>query len=343
MTGATRDVICGLPKAELHVHIEGTLEPELMFEMATRNGVSLPYSNVESVRSAYEFSDLQSFLDIYYEAADVLRTEQDFFDLMSAYLEKAAADGVRRAEIFFDPQTHTTRGIPFTVFMSGFRSAIAATRDASNLDASLIMCFLRHLGPDAAAETLKEAEPHLGGVIAVGLDSSELGYPPGAYREVYRQARALGLRCVAHAGEEGPADYIREALDVLEIERVDHGIHCAEDPTLMGRLRDDRIPLTVCPMSNVSLKQFDRMRDHVLPRLLAEGLKITINSDDPAFFGGYVGDNYLAVAETFHLGVRGIGDLARNSIEASFMPDTQKAELIQDLEMKLGDQNRRDS
>jgi adenine deaminase len=326
------DLIQVIPKAELHLHIEGTLEPELMFELAERNRVQIPFPDVAAVRAAYQFTNLQSFLDIYYQAAAVLRTEQDFDDLMSAYLRRAAADGVRHAEIFFDAQTHTERGIPFPVFMSGFRAAIARAEREHGITADLILSFVRHLGPEAAAETMAEAEPHLDGVVAVGLDSTELGNPPEPYADVYGNARALGLRCTAHAGEEGPAAYITGSLDMLKVERIDHGIHCVEDPELVKRLADERIPLTVCPLSNVSLKQFERVEWHVLPQLMDAGLLVTINADDPAYFGGYVGDNFRAVADAFQFGVAEVATLARNSIEASFLTATEKARLTAEVD-----------
>jgi adenosine deaminase len=286
---------------------------------------------VEAIRAAYRFTDLQSFLDIYYQGGAVLRTEHDFDDLMSAYLSRASADGVRHAEIFFDPQTHTARGVAFPVFMSGFQAAIARAERELGITADLILCFLRHLGPEAAAETLTDAEPHLGGVVAVGIDSSEIGHPPEPYAEVFGRARALGLRTVAHAGEEGPASYIWGALDALKAERIDHGIHCVEDPDLVRRLADERIPLTLCPVSNLRIQQFDRMEDHVLPQLMKAGLLVTINSDDPAYFGGYVADNYRAVADAFQFGAAQVVDLARNSIEASFLANAKKARLLDEL------------
>lgn len=334
---AIHDLIPLLPKAELHVHIEGTLEPEPMFEMAERNRVEIPFPDVEAVRAAYRFTDLQSFLDIYYQSAAVLRTEDDFEDLMSAYLRRAAADGVRHAEIFFDPQTHTERGVRFPVFMDGFRAAIARAGQEHGITAGLILCFVRHLGPDAAAETLTEAEPHLEGVVAVGIDSTEVGHPPEPYADVYARARALGLRCTAHAGEEGPASYIRGALDTLLAERIDHGVHCVEDPELVERLADERIPLTLCPISNVRIQQFDRMEDHVLPQLMKAGLLVTINSDDPAYFGGYIADNYRAVADAFQFDVAEVVTLARNSIEASFLPNAKKAQLFNEVDQAVED------
>lgn len=330
------DLIRRLPKAELHVHIEGTLEPEMMFEMAERNRVSLPFPDVEAVRGAYRFTDLQSFLDIYYRGADVLRTEQDFADLMGAYLDRAAADGVRHAEIFFDPQAHTERGIAFPVFMEGFRSALKAAAGAHGMSASLILCFLRHLPPQSATATLTEAEPHLDGVVAVGLDSSELGNPPRLFADAFRQARALGLRSVAHAGEEGPPAYVWEALDILGAERIDHGVRSLEDPALVARLAAERVPLTVCPLSNVALRVVDRLEDHPLAQMLERGLAVTVNSDDPAYFGGYIGANYQGVAEGLGLGEPDLVTLARNSIEASFLSPARQAILRREVDEAAG-------
>lgn len=320
-----------LPKAELHLHIEGTLEPQMMFDLAERNGHELPYPDVESVAAAYRFKNLQSFLDIYYQGAAVLQTPQDFYDLMTAYLDRAAADGVRRAEIFFDPQTHTERGVGFEVFMEGFRSAMADA-GRSGPSAALILCFLRHLGGDAALATIREAEPHLEGVIAVGLDSAEVGFPPELYADAYAHARELGLRAVAHGGEEGPPDYVTGALDTLGVERVDHGVRSLEDPDLVARLRNDQIPLTVCPLSNVALRVVDRVVDHPLPRMMEEGLLVSVNSDDPAYFGGYVGENYFALADDLGFGEQRLAMLAANSIVSSFLDETRKEELLDELE-----------
>lgn len=308
--------VATLPKAELHVHIEGTLEPELMFDLATRNRIDFPYPDVNSVKRAYEFSNLQSFLDIYYRAAGVLRTAEDFSDLMSAYLSKAAGDGVTRAEIFFDPQTHTSRGVPFTEFMTGFAAAQAAFSD--RISTALIMCFLRHLPEEDALDTLDEAEPFLDQIIAIGLDSSEVGHPPEKFTRAYKKARSMGLRAVAHAGEEGPPDYIWASLDLLGAERIDHGVRCLDDPNLVKRLAEEQIPLTVCPVSNVRLKVVHRMEDHPLPRMLEAGLKVSINSDDPAYFGGYIGDNYRNVASALNLSRQDLKRIADNSLASSF-------------------------
>mgnify|MGYP001812887709 CR=1 FL=1 len=276
----------GLPKAELHVHIEGTLEPELMFTLADRNGIQLPYAAVDDVRAAYEFTDLQSFLDIYYQGASVLVTAQDFADLMSAYLERAKADGVRHAEIFFDPQTHTGRGVGFPVFMEGFAAAQADAEDRLGITSSLIMCFLRHLPEEAAAETLQAARPYLDQLVGVGLDSGEVGNPPERFAEVYETARDHGLRAVAHAGEEGPPAYIQGALDVLGVERIDHGVRVEDDHALVDRLVREAMPLTMCPLSNVTLRVFDDRAAHHVKRLLDRGVRVTINSDDAGYVGG---------------------------------------------------------
>lgn len=321
-----------LPKAELHLHIEGTLEPQLMFDLAERNGYELPFPDVEAVAAAYRFRNLQSFLDIYYQGAAVLQTPRDFYDLMTAYLDRAAEDGVRRAEIFFDPQSHTERGIGFEIFMDGFRSAIADARSRHGIDAALILCFLRHLGGEAALATIREAEPHLEGVIAVGLDSSERGYPPELYADAYAHARQLGLRAVAHGGEEGPPEYVSGALDILGVERVDHGVRSLEDPDLVDRLRRERVPLTVCPLSNVALRVVERVADHPLPEMMEQGLLVSVNSDDPAYFGGYVGENYFVLADDLGFGEQRLAMLAANSIESSFLDDDRKQELLKELE-----------
>ncbi|HSJ28726.1 MAG TPA: adenosine deaminase [Acidimicrobiia bacterium] len=329
-------LIVELPKAELHVHIEGTLEPEAMFAMAARNGVTLPWSTLDEVRAAYDFTDLQSFLDVYYLGAAALVTSRDFDELMWAYLERAAADGVRHAEIFFDPQTHTHRGIGFDVFVPGFEAAMARAEERFGITSDLIMCFVRHLPPEDAMETLTAAVPHLGSILGVGLDSSEVGFPPEPWAAVYREARSHGLRAVAHAGEEGPPEYVRAALDVLEAERIDHGVRSLEDPSLVARLRDDRIPLTVCPLSNLRLKVVDEMAEHPMRRLMDEGLLVCVNSDDPAYFGGYVADNYRALVEGLGFGRREIVALARNSISASFLSDQRKTDLLAEIDDLAG-------
>ncbi len=324
-----------LPKAELHLHIEGTLEPEMLFELAGRNGVLLPFEDEAAVRAAYSFTDLQSFLDIYYQGAAVLQTTQDFYDLMAAYLRRAHADGVRRAEMFFDPQTHTERDVGFDVFMEGFTAAMADAEAQCGISSALIMCFLRHLPGEAACETLRAAEGWLDGIIGVGLDSSEVDHPPEDFAEAYAMARAAGLRSVAHAGEEGPPAYITGALDALGAERIDHGVRCTEDPDLVARLVAEQTPLTVCPLSNLALCVVDDLADHNLKHLLDAGLKVTINSDDPAYFGGYVADNYLAVAQALGLSHTELARCARNSLEACFAPQDQRDAWLGELDSCL--------
>jgi adenosine deaminase len=326
------DFIISLPKAELHVHIEGTLEPEMMFELAARNRVDLPFASVDEVRAAYEFTDLQSFLDIYYQGAAVLQTPDDFHDLMWAYLERAAADGVRHTEMFFDAQTHTNRGIGFDVFMPGFAAAMDRATAEFGMTSLLIMCFLRHLPESAAIDTLEAARPYLDQIAAVGLDSSELGHPPEDFERVFAMARDAGLRSVAHAGEEGPPSFISGALDSLRAERIDHGVTCDQDDGLVSRLATEQIPLTMCPLSNVRLKAFERIEDHNLKRLMERGVKVTVNSDDPSYFGGYIADNYRAVQQGLGLADADLAVLARNSIEASFLDDEAKAGLIAEIE-----------
>ena len=328
-------LVRSLPKAELHIHVEGTLEPEMMFALGERNGFDLPFESVDGVAEAYDFTNLQSFLDIYYQGAAVLQTPGDFYDLMAAYLERANADGVRHAEIFFDPQTHTARGIPFEVFMQGFREAIADARSRSGVTADLILCFLRHLSGEDALVTLAAAEPHLDGVIAVGLDSSEVGNPPELFSEAFRLARNLGLRAVAHAGEEGPPEYVVGALDTLGVERIDHGVRSIEDPHLMERLRRDQVPLTMCPLSNLALKVVERLEDHPISAMADAGLLVSVNSDDPAYFGGYVADNYLALESALGLGADNLADLARNSVTSSFLGAERKGELLAEIDAVL--------
>lgn len=317
--------ITGLPKAELHLHIEGSLEPELMFALAQRNRVAIPFDSVEAVRAAYSFSRLQDFLDIYYAGADVLRTEQDFFDLADAYFARAAADGVVHAEIFFDPQTHTDRGIPFQVAADGLLTAMQAAEARHGVTSKLILCFLRHLDEDAAFATLKTAEPWLDRITGVGLDSSEVGHPPEKFARVFAAAGDMGLKRVAHAGEEGPPDYVWQALDLLHIDRLDHGNRALEDPALVRRLAESGMTLTVCPLSNLKLCVVDDMANHPIDRMLEQGLRATINSDDPAYFGGYVGDNYRAVAAARGLGKAELATLARNSFTGSFLDAEEQA------------------
>ena len=318
-----------MPKAELHLHIEGSLEPELIFRLAQRNGVALAYASVDALRAAYAFSDLQSFLDIYYAGASVLLHEQDFFDLAWAYFERAAADNIVHAEIFFDPQTHTARGVAMQAVIQGLAHACRRAHAEFGISARLILCFLRHLSEDEALATLEEAMPWRDHFIGVGLDSSERGNPPEKFARVFARARDAGLHRVAHVGEEGPAAYIRGALDVLGAERIDHGVRCTEDAALVARLARERIALTVCPLSNVKLRVFATLADHNLPALLEAGLCATINSDDPAYFGGYLNTNFV---ETFaalpRLGAREAYALARNSFGASFAPDADKARWV---------------
>ena len=307
-----------IPKAELHIHIEGSLEPEMIFKLAQRNGVSLPYASVEDLRKAYAFTNLQSFLDIYYAGASVLLTEQDFYDMTWAYLEKAALDNVIRAEIFFDPQTHTARGVGMQTVIHGLSRACKEAKTGLGVDAELILCFLRHLSEQEAFETLEAALPFREHFIGVGLDSSEVGHPPEKFAKVFAHCKELGFRLVAHAGEEGPPEYIWSALDVLKVERIDHGVQSTRDAGLMQRLAKDRIPLTVCPLSNQKLKVFPDLRDHSLRKLLDAGLCPLINSDDPAYFGGYMNDNWLATFSALNLDATHAVQLANNSFEASF-------------------------
>jgi adenosine deaminase len=313
-----------LPKAELHLHIEGTLEPRQMFELAARNGVEVGFADVESVKRAYQFRDLQSFLDIYYAACAVLVEERDFYELTLAYLGRAVEDGVRHAEIFFDPQTHTARGVELGAVVGGITSALKAGAELG-VSSHLIMCFLRHLSAAEAEATLSAAVAYRDSIIGVGLDSSELGHPPSKFTEVFAAARAHGFRVVAHAGEEGPPSYIWEALDLLGAERIDHGVRCLEDSALVERLVSEQIPLTVCPLSNVRLRVIDRLEDHPLPSMLARGLRVTANSDDPAYFGGYLGENFSSMRSALRLSDQDLVTLARNSFEASFIDGAAKA------------------
>ncbi|MEU9191208.1 adenosine deaminase [Streptomyces sp. NPDC048484] len=323
-----------IPKAELHLHIEGTLEPELAFALAARNEVPLPYADTDELRKAYEFSDLQSFLNLYYGLMAVLRTEDDFADLADAYLARAAAQGVRHAEIFFDPQAHISRGIGIETVVEGLGRALDRSEAVHGVSTQLIMCFLRDESAESAMETLEAAKPHLDRIVGVGLDSAEVGHPPAKFREVYEAAAVLGLRRVAHAGEEGPPAYITEALDVLGAERIDHGLRCMEDPELVARLVRDRVPLTVCPLSNVRLRAVDVLVEHPLPAMLDAGLLCTVNSDDPAYFGGYAGDNFHAVRAELGLSPEQLRELARNSFVASFLEhdEERRARYIAEVE-----------
>jgi adenosine deaminase len=326
-------LLAAMPKAELHIHIEGSLEPELIFALAQRNGVRLPYPNVEALRAAYRFTDLQSFLDIYYAGASVLLQEQDFFDLAWAYLQRAAAEHVVRAELFFDPQTHTARGVPIDAVVRGLSRACTRAQSELGVSAALILCFLRHLSEDDALATLDAALPLREHFIGVGLDSGERGNPPQKFARVFAQARDAGLHLVAHAGEEGPPAYIEAALDVLQVERIDHGVRCVESPALVQRLARTQIPLTVCPLSNVKLCVFDALAQHNLPALLAAGLKVTLNSDDPAYFGGYLNQNFIdTFAALPQLGAREAYTLARNAVEASFAGSSDKARWLAQID-----------
>jgi adenosine deaminase len=313
-----------LPKAELHLHIEGTLEPGLMFEMARRNRVDVPYADEDAVRRAYVFEDLQSFLDIYYAACSVLVSDRDFYELTLEYLRRAVSQGVRHAEIFFDPQTHTDRGVEFATVVNGLTSALADGERELGVTSRLIMCFLRHLSAEAAMETLETALPHRDKIIGVGLDSSEKGNPPVKFRDVYDRARAEGFLAVAHAGEEGPPEYIWQALDALKVQRVDHGVKCTEDERLVERLVAEQVPLTVCPFSNIKLRVFPDLRKHNFAEMLRRGLFVTINSDDPAYFGGYIGDNYIGTAQALGLTLDEMLQVARDSFSASLIRGAEK-------------------
>ncbi len=325
-------LIDALPKAELHLHIEGSLEPELMMALSERNGVTIPFADVEQIRRAYNFSDLQSFLDIYYAGAAVLLKEQDFYDLTWAYLRRAQADNVKHTEIFFDPQTHTDRGIEFDTVISGIDQALQDGREQLGISSQLILCFLRHLSDAAASETLEMALPHRDKIKAVGLDSSEVGHPPSKFVQTFDRARAEGFLTVAHAGEEGPPDYIWQALDLLKVERIDHGVRCLEDKELVARLKEEQTPLTVCPLSNVKLCVFEQLADHNLAQLLNAGLCAMINSDDPAYFGGYLGANFQQTAAALDLSQEQIATLAKNSFTASFLPDADKQRYLDDID-----------
>jgi adenosine deaminase len=313
-----------LPKAELHLHIEGSLEPEMLFKLAKRNNVEIPFKSVEEIRAAYEFSNLQDFLDIYYQGMSVLKTEEDFFDLTMAYLNRARADNVRHAEIFFDPQGHTERGVPFDTAISGILTALGMAKAQFGMTAKLIMCFLRHLPEEDAFKTLNQAENWLDRIKAVGLDSSEVGYPPSKFARVFSASKERGLKLVAHAGEEGPPAYVHEALDILGVDRLDHGNRSLEDEALVARLAREQKTLTVCPLSNLKLCVVKNMRAHPLKRMLDLGLRATVNSDDPSYFGGYVNDNFRAVIEALNLTRDEIKTLARNSFLGSFLSDGEK-------------------
>lgn len=336
MDHALLNKILKAPKAELHMHIEGSLEPEQIFALAKRNKVKLAYDSVEALRAAYAFTDLQSFLDIYYAGASVLLKSQDFYDMTRAYLDRARADHVVHTELFFDPQTHTERGVPIEAVVEGIEAAMADAEREHGITSKLILCFLRHLPEDAALAAYTSALPMFDRygerLIGIGLDSSERNFPPSNFARVFDKARDRGLRLVAHAGEEGPPAYIHEALDILRVERIDHGVRSIEDPALVQRLADERIALTVCPLSNLKLMVFDDMKKHSLKVLLDAGVAVTVNSDDPAYFGGYVNENYIAVAEALELGDHDLYTLARNSLEASFVDAAQQRAMIGKLD-----------
>ncbi len=324
--------IAGLPKAELHLHIEGSLEPELMFELARRNNVAIPYDSVEAVRAAYDFSNLQDFLDIYYAGAQVLLTRQDFEDLTFAYFKRVAADNVRHAEIFFDPQTHTDRGVAFEVVVEGIIAGMNRAEAELGITSGLILSFLRHLPESAAFETLEMAKPYLDRFIGVGLDSSEVGHPPSKFERVFAACRELGLKICAHAGEEGPPAYVHEALNLLKIDRMDHGNRSMEDEALVARLAAEQMTLTVCPLSNLKLCVVKDLKDHPIPAMLAKGLHVTLNSDDPSYFGGYVNDNYIQLTKAVGLTREQVIQMARNSFEGSFLPDDKKAQYLAEID-----------
>jgi adenosine deaminase len=332
MDAALRYAVQNMPKAELHIHIEGSLEPELIFALAKRNNITLQYPSVEALRSAYAFTNLQSFLDIYYAGASVLLKEQDFFDMTWAYLERAYADNVRHTEIFFDPQTHTERGVEFSTVINGIHRAIQQAQSQWGMTGSLIMCFLRHLSEEDAFATLEQALPFRDKFIGVGLDSSERGHPPEKFAKVFARCRELGFHLVAHAGEEGPPAYIQTALDVLHVERIDHGVRCLEDAALTQRLARDKIALTVCPLSNIKLRVFDKMHDHNLCKLLQAGLAVTINSDDPAYFGGYMNENFVATFEALPLDKNDAKQLVKNSFTASFLDASTKQKYLNEVD-----------
>jgi adenosine deaminase len=321
-----------MPKAELHIHIEGSLEPEMMFELAERNGVALRYASAEEARRAYDFGDLQSFLDLYYEGMQVLLHEQDFYDLTWSYLQKVSEQNVRHAEIFFDPQAHTGREVPFETVISGIHRALVDAERQLSISSKLIMCFLRHLSAKEAMETLDYSLPFRERIVGVGRDSSEIGHPPRDFKTVFDRAREDGLLTVAHAGEEGPPEYIWQALDDLKVSRIDHGVRCMEDPKLVERLREEQVPLTVCPLSNVKLRVFNTIQDHNLKRMLDFGLRVTLNSDDPAYFGGYVDENFYAAQEGLHLSRDDVYELTKNSFEASFLDVESKQRLLYELD-----------
>lgn len=329
------ELIRALPKVELHVHIEGTLEPHLMFLLAERNKIALPYKNPAELQSAYQFTDLQSFLNLYYSGTDVLQTEEDFYDLTWSYMQKIQQQNVRHTELFFDPQTHTSRGIDIKVVINGIDKALQQAKMQYDISSELILCFLRDLPVESALQTLDGALKYRDKFIAVGLDSAERNHPPHKFVSIFEKARTHGLLTVAHAGEEGPAEYITEALDLLHVSRIDHGVRCLEDMQLVARLREQQIPLTICPLSNIKLRVFKSMEEHSIKKMLDLGLAVTINSDDPAYFSGYIEENYLAVAKTFQLSKQELYQLARNGIRASFCTPQRKQQLESELDVVI--------
>jgi len=328
MSIVNQDWLNDLPKVELHLHLEGSLEPELMFELARRNNIELAFDSIEQLRAAYEFNNLQDFLDIYYQGANVLQKEQDFYDLTWAYLKKCQQQNVLHVEPFFDPQTHTDRGIPFSAVINGISHALKDAEEKLGISSQLIMCFLRHLSEDEAFATLQQATPFLDKIIAVGLDSSEQGNPPEKFSQVFSKARELGMLCVAHAGEEGPAEYVWTAINDLKVSRVDHGVRSIDDPALMKHLIDEQIPLTVCPLSNTKLCVFENMSQHNILQMLEKGVCVTVNSDDPAYFGGYMTENFIALAQSLNMTEAQAKQLVRNSIDASFAIESRKNEML---------------
>jgi adenosine deaminase len=335
MTAVNHTLIQSLPKCELHIHIEGSLEPEMMLALARRNGVNLPYASLDEIHQAYRFRNLQDFLDVYYRGMSVLVTEQDFYDLALAYLQRAQADNVRHVEMFFDPQGHTDRGIAFETVIDGLSRAIADARRTLGVSASLIMCFLRHLDEASAQKTLDAALPFRDRIAGIGLDSSEAGNPPVKFKRVFGRARDAGFFLTAHAGEEGPASYVWEALDILGVSRIDHGNHAMDDDALVGRLAREKMALTVCPLSNLRLRVIDEMRHHPLRRMMDKGLMVTVNSDDPAYFGGYVNQNYRAVSDALALSRDEIAAIVRNGFHASLMAEAEKAKALADIDRVL--------
>lgn len=331
-TNELNALVSALPKTELHLHIEGTLEPQLMWDLATKHKLALPFSSVEAIQAAYQFDDLQSFLDLYYQGANVLRDEDDFYELMWAYLCKCSEQNIVHAEIMFDPQTHTERGIEYAVFMAGFARAIEKAENELSITVYLILSFLRHLSEQSAIETLQKAKPYYSMITAVGLDSSELGNPPSKFQEVFAQAKNLGFKLVAHAGEEGPPDYIWEAINLLNVDRIDHGVRSSEDASLMSYLKEHKLPLTVCPLSNLKLRVVDDMSQHNIMNLLNDGLMVTVNSDDPSYFGGYLQENFTALIDKLPTSKVTMVQLVKNSFEASFLPSKEKQKWLQRID-----------